>query len=103
MLPICSGTDPFLSGTNDIVRAATLKAKELGGELRPPELSWKYAWLRKAFGWRVAKNTAFQMREIRWSVMKSLDKTMVRAKAETRGCQVRKPTWRLVIEKMALR
>ncbi len=71
----------FYPERTDIVRAATLKAKELGGELRPPELSWKYAWLRKAFGWRVAKNTAFQMREIRWSVMKSLDKTMVRAKS----------------------
>ena len=70
----------FYPERTDIVREAELKAKELGDELRPPQLSWKYAWLKKTFGWSVAKNTALQMREIRWSVMKSLDKTMVRMK-----------------------
>ena len=54
----------FYPERDDIADEAAREAKELGGELRPPELSWKYAWLQSAFGWKVAKNTALQLREI---------------------------------------
>jgi len=64
----------------DIVRQAEQMAAELGGQLRPPHLSWKYSWIRAAFGWEAAKNTALQMREIRWSLENSLDKTTSRLK-----------------------
>jgi hypothetical protein len=70
----------FFPERDDIVMAASRKARELEGELRPPELSWKYAWLKATFGWKLAKNTALQLREIRWSLTKSLDKTIVRSK-----------------------
>ena len=62
----------------DIVKQAEQIAAALGGQLRPPQLSWKYSWIRKAFGWEAAKNTALQMREIRWSFENSLDKTISR-------------------------
>jgi hypothetical protein len=62
----------------DIVREMEEKARELRGELRPPYLSWKYSWIKTAFGWTAAKTTALQLREIRWSLEKSLDKTMSR-------------------------
>src|ERR1700674_1981031 len=62
----------------DIVRQAEQMAADLGGQLRPPHLSWKYSWIKAAFGWTAAKNTALQMREIRWSLENSLDKTMSR-------------------------
>ncbi len=58
----------------DIVRQAEQLARELEGELRPPSLSWKYSWIRRAFGWTIAKNTALEMRKIKWSLEKSLDK-----------------------------
>jgi len=58
----------------DIVRQAEQLARDLGGELRPPYLSWKYSWIRRAFGWTIAKNTALEMRKIKWSLEKSLDK-----------------------------
>ncbi|HXM94100.1 MAG TPA: glycosyltransferase [Candidatus Dormibacteraeota bacterium] len=64
----------------DIVTQAEQIAADLGGELRPPHLSWKYSWIKAAFGWKAAKNTALQMREIRWSLEKSLDKAMSRLK-----------------------
>jgi glycosyltransferase involved in cell wall biosynthesis len=66
----------FYPERDDIVREAKQVAKDLGGELHPPYLSWKYSWIKTAFGWRVAKRTALQMREIRWSLEKSFDKTI---------------------------
>jgi hypothetical protein len=62
----------------DIVKQNEQMAAELGGQLRPPQLSWKYSWIKSTFGWKAAKNTAIQMREIRWSLENSLDKTMSR-------------------------
>ena len=44
----------------DIVRQAEQIAADLGGQLWPPHLSWKYSWIKRAFGWEVAKNTALQ-------------------------------------------
>jgi glycosyltransferase involved in cell wall biosynthesis len=60
----------------DIVDQARRCAKDLGGDLRPPELSWKYSWIEAAFGWRTAKDLALRARTVRWSLTKSLDKTM---------------------------
>jgi glycosyltransferase involved in cell wall biosynthesis/peptidoglycan/xylan/chitin deacetylase (PgdA/CDA1 family) len=70
----------FYPELSEIVSQAEQLARDLGGELRPPNLSWKYAWIRTAFGWEMAKDTALQMREIRWSLEKSFDKTMLRVK-----------------------
>ncbi|MCB1097947.1 MAG: glycosyltransferase family 2 protein [Verrucomicrobiae bacterium] len=30
-------------------------ASDLGGELQPPRLAWKYRWVQKIFGWSTAK------------------------------------------------
>jgi glycosyltransferase involved in cell wall biosynthesis len=60
----------------DIVEKATRLAIELGGELRPPTLSWKYAWLQAAFGWNVATRVRASMQELRWSVVRSWDKML---------------------------
>ena len=29
-------------------------AASLGGRLRPPKMSWKYAWIQKTMGWQTA-------------------------------------------------
>jgi glycosyltransferase involved in cell wall biosynthesis/peptidoglycan/xylan/chitin deacetylase (PgdA/CDA1 family) len=71
----------FYPEMTDIVSQANQMARDLGGELRPPDLSWKYSWIKTAFGWRLAKDTALQMREIRWSFEKSLDRTILRVKS----------------------
>lgn len=64
----------FYPEREDIVKEAEQLATELGGKLRPPHLSWKYAWIKAAFGWSAAKNTAIEMRKIRWSLEESLDR-----------------------------
>jgi glycosyltransferase involved in cell wall biosynthesis/peptidoglycan/xylan/chitin deacetylase (PgdA/CDA1 family) len=70
----------FYPERNDILRQAEQAARDLGGALRPPNLSWKYSWIKTAFGWSAAKNTALEMRQFRWSMEKSLDKTIFRVK-----------------------
>lgn len=71
----------FYPEMTDIVGQANQMARDLGGELRPPDLSWKYSWIKTAFGWTMAKDTALQMRQIRWSLEKKLDKTILRVKS----------------------
>lgn len=70
----------FYPERSDIVSQAEQAARDLGGELRPPTLSWKYSWIRSAFGWRAAKSTSLRMRKVRWSLEKSLDKTRLQLK-----------------------
>ena len=66
----------------DIVEEAEKLAAELGGRLRPPHLSWKYSWIKSVFGWSAAKNTALEMRKIRWSLEESLDRFAFHAKGQ---------------------
>jgi glycosyltransferase involved in cell wall biosynthesis len=60
----------------DIVGHAEVIARELGGHLEPPYLSWKYSWIKAAFGWPAAKNVSFEMRKARWFLERSYDKSM---------------------------
>jgi glycosyltransferase involved in cell wall biosynthesis len=60
----------------DIVTQAEKLAADLGGQLQPPNLSWKYSWIKSAFGWTAAKNVSLEMRKIRWSSEKLLDRAM---------------------------
>jgi glycosyltransferase involved in cell wall biosynthesis len=60
----------------DIVSQAEQLAADLGGQLWPPHLSWKYSWIKSAFGWQAAKNVAVEMRRIRWSLENTLDRVL---------------------------
>lgn len=52
----------------DIVRMAEQTARELGGQLQLPRLSWKYACLQNVFGWGLARRTQLALRKLRlWS------------------------------------
>jgi O-antigen/teichoic acid export membrane protein/glycosyltransferase involved in cell wall biosynthesis len=53
-------------------------ARELGGKLQPPCLSWKYAWIQVAFGWGPAKRCETLLPEVRWLVEKTWDKALFR-------------------------
>ena len=46
----------FYSERLGIVEQAQDLARDLGGELAPPRLSWKYSWVKAAFGWHLAKS-----------------------------------------------
>lgn len=62
----------------DIVEKAQLAAKELGGQLHVPELSWKYSWIRALFGWDLAKRARIFCPSVRWSLERNWDKTLSR-------------------------
>ena len=66
----------FYPDKPDIVEQAQQMARDLGGQLGPPHLSWKYSWLRTAFGWRAAKSGQHVLLKSRWSVERRWDKVL---------------------------
>jgi len=62
----------------DIVKKAEQMAAELGGQLTVPQLSWKYSWIRAAFGWGLAKRAQVLMPQIRLAFAKFWDRVLFR-------------------------
>jgi len=62
----------------DLMREAQQLAAMLGGRLEIPELSWKYLWIQRLFGFAVAKRTSQRWNHYKLSVMRFWDKTLFR-------------------------
>jgi glycosyltransferase involved in cell wall biosynthesis len=62
----------------EIISQLEQLARALGGKLQPPRLSWKYAWIRVAFGWGPAKRCETLLPEVKWLVLKTWDKVLYR-------------------------
>jgi glycosyltransferase involved in cell wall biosynthesis len=62
----------------DIFREAEDLAKSLDGELKIPQMSWKYAWIDAMFGRSEAKRARVMLPRIKWTVVRGLDKAMLR-------------------------
>ncbi len=62
----------------DIVKQAEQMVRNLGGHLTVPRLSWKYAWIQKAFGWGLAKRALLFLPNVRWSLERFWDKVLFR-------------------------
>jgi glycosyltransferase involved in cell wall biosynthesis len=62
----------------EIVQQANEMARDLGGQLVPPGLSWKYAWMKVIFGWRLAKHGQQVLLKLRWKMAKWWDKAVSR-------------------------
>jgi glycosyltransferase involved in cell wall biosynthesis len=60
----------------DIVEQAKQLAAALGGRLTMPLLSWKYSWIQKVFGWPAAKRAQIVMPRYKWSLIRSVDRTL---------------------------
>jgi len=60
----------------DIVKQMEQLASTLGGELAPPRLSWKYAWIQKTLGWTAAKRTQLYYNKLKVSLTRSWDKAL---------------------------
>ncbi len=71
----------FYPETSHIVKEASLLAEELGEPLGTPELSWKYTWIEKCFGWIAVKPVQHVLRKIRWRFAKKLDHVLFRLDA----------------------
>jgi glycosyltransferase involved in cell wall biosynthesis len=63
----------------DIVKEAQRLAADLGGTLRTPSVSWKYAWIRALFGWGPAKRAQVLLPRIRWSLVRAWDNALFHA------------------------
>ncbi len=68
----------FYPERQDIVSQAEELARELGGELGHPHLSWKYSWIARAFGWTQAKSARLLLPNIRWSVERTWERILSR-------------------------
>ena len=62
----------------DIFQQAHDMARNLGGKLVAPPLSWKYAWIRAVFGWDLARRAQVCLPKLKWSLVRSWDKTLHR-------------------------
>jgi glycosyltransferase involved in cell wall biosynthesis len=62
----------------DLVEQVQLTAKSLGEQLEIPRLSWKYSWIRRLFGWRLAKQARLVCPNVRWSLNRHWDRTLYR-------------------------
>jgi glycosyltransferase involved in cell wall biosynthesis len=60
------------------VQQADQMATELGGQLGPPHLPWKYAWIQRAFGWNAAKRVQLWVPGVRWALERWWDKVLFR-------------------------
>jgi hypothetical protein len=71
----------------DIVEEMRTMAKELGGQLALPQLSWKYQWIQWFLGWDSAKRSQFFLRNVKWSLIVRWDKSLLQLKSMFRGQQ----------------
>jgi glycosyltransferase involved in cell wall biosynthesis len=62
----------------DIVKQLEQLATTLGGHLEVPQLRRKYVWIQKIFGFVLAKHAQIILPELKWSLLRSLDKALLR-------------------------
>lgn len=67
----------------DIVDKARKVAQELGGDVQPPRLPWKYSWVGALFGWPVARRIQVTAQTFRWRGASFADRLLSRI--EKRG------------------
>jgi glycosyltransferase involved in cell wall biosynthesis len=60
----------------DIVDKMQEIARDLGGRLHAPRLSWKYKWLQQLFGLAATKQTQFRLRGIKSSALRTWDRVL---------------------------
>jgi glycosyltransferase involved in cell wall biosynthesis len=68
----------FYPERQDLVDRACRMAEGLGGKLTTPSLSWKYAWIQKAFGWPAAKLSQIYYNRLKTSLSRLWDKVLFR-------------------------
>jgi glycosyltransferase involved in cell wall biosynthesis len=66
----------FYPDRPDLMRQVEELAASLGGKLKPPALSWKYAWIAALSGRRLARRAQVVLPQIKWSLIRSWDKAM---------------------------
>ncbi|SRR5579875_793643 len=62
----------------DLVHQLQALAADLGGQLQPPRLRWKYAWMQPLFGWRTAKWAQDALPQWKGSCLRCYDRALCR-------------------------
>jgi glycosyltransferase involved in cell wall biosynthesis len=73
----------FYPDRPDLVNQMEEMAASLGGKLRPPELSWKYAWIAALLGRRQGRRAEVFLQGLRWSFVRWWDKLMFQMEGRT--------------------
>jgi glycosyltransferase involved in cell wall biosynthesis len=72
----------------DVIRKLDQLAAQVGGRLQLPRLSWKYAWIRKIFGWTVAKRAQLFYNQCKSSVARMWDRILYSVESPQRKLEV---------------
>jgi glycosyltransferase involved in cell wall biosynthesis len=64
----------FYPNRPQIVEEMQQLAQSLGGQLKTPELSWKYAWIQKTLGWKAAMTARTAYNQWKCKVLTTCDK-----------------------------
>ena len=62
----------------ELIKELDELATQLGGRLERPQMSWKYSWIQKLFGWHVAKRTQLVYNECKSSLLNWWDSGLAR-------------------------
>jgi len=73
----------FYPDRPDIMAHAERVARDLGGRLELPRLSWKYSWIEPVLGRGPAKRAQLLLPRIRWSLQSLWDRTLFRLEHRT--------------------
>jgi PST family polysaccharide transporter len=73
----------FYPESSQILVQAQDLALELGEPLGAPDLSWKYSWIERSFGWVAAKEAQHRIRRARWRLAKFLDYFLFQIESRT--------------------
>jgi glycosyltransferase involved in cell wall biosynthesis len=68
----------FYPNRLDLVDRAEKMARDIGGRLELPALSWKYAWIQAIFGWNLAIRAQSSLPPIKRAMVRLWDKTLFR-------------------------
>jgi glycosyltransferase involved in cell wall biosynthesis/peptidoglycan/xylan/chitin deacetylase (PgdA/CDA1 family) len=58
----------------DIVQEVEQLAAQLGGQITPPRLSWKYSWIKAVLGWTHAKRAQAALLKFKWNARRLWDR-----------------------------
>jgi hypothetical protein len=72
----------------DIFARAQSLARELGGHVGPPSLSWKYSWLKTLFGLSFARKVQLRFQALKWRLVSRFDELLSRLSASP-SCHLR--------------
>jgi glycosyltransferase involved in cell wall biosynthesis len=66
----------FYPNRVDILHEARQLAESLGGQLHPPRISWKYAWIEKLFGFAAARHVQLYYNQGKSCALRAYDKAL---------------------------